>query len=198
MAVDSTKQGGTAVPATGTPSAGTPSPTATLTGMPAVTANGTNRRKRPSSLLAQAVSLPSVESSLDEFIARANETLSDSSSAFDAARTAEKELKQEDEKRKEADGLRWKAAEQQMRESHAREESLRRQLDGLQGKLAEAEARAAVASAGGSQDGIIADLKVRLTAADDRLRTADDRIRTAEERAQGAEERASNLFVPAC
>ena len=96
--------------------------------MPAVAANGKNKRKRPSSLLAQATSLPSVESSLDDFIARANETLGDAN--FDAARNAEKELKQEDEKRKEADALRWKATEQQMRESQAREESLRRQLDG--------------------------------------------------------------------
>jgi hypothetical protein len=141
--------------------------------MPAVAANGKNKRKRPSSLLAQATSLPSVESSLDDFIARANETLGDAN--FDAARIAEKELKQEDEKRKEADALRWKATEQQMRESQAREESLRRQLDGLQGKLAEAEARAAVASTGGSQDGVIADLKYRLQSLEDAKRGAEDR-----------------------
>jgi hypothetical protein len=191
MAVDSTNKGGTTVPATGTPAAG--SPAATLTGMPAVAANGKRSRKRPSSLLAVANSLPSVESSLDEFIARANETLSDTSSAFDAARNAEKVLNEEDEKRREADALRWKATEQQMRESQAREESLRRQLDGLQGKLAEAEARAAVASAGGSQDGIIADLKVRLTAADDRIRSTEERVNAADARAKAAEERASTL-----
>lgn len=172
MAVDS-KQGGSSVPATGTPSAGTPSAAQTLAGMPAVAANGKNKRKRPSSLLAQATSLPSVESSLDDFIARANETLGDAN--FDAARIAEKELKQEDEKRKEADALRWKATEQQMRESQAREESLRRQLDGLQGKLAEAEARAAVASSGGSQDGVIADLKYRLNSLEESKRSAEDR-----------------------
>jgi hypothetical protein len=195
MAVDS-KQGGTSVPATGTPSAGTPSAAATLAGMPPLSANGQaqvkNKRKRPSSLMAQASELPSVENSLDDFIARANETLGDSS-AFDAARSAEKQIKEEDERRRETDALRWKATEQQMRESQAREEALRRQLDGLQGKLAEAEARAAVASAGGSQDGIIADLKVRLTAADDRLRSAEERIRAAEDKARAAEEKAGQL-----
>src|SRR5690606_10464530 len=86
-----------------------------------------------------------------------------------------------------------KAAEQQMRESQAREEALRRQLDGLQGKLAEAEARAAVASAGGSQDGIIADLKVRLTATDERLRAAEEHTRSLQEQARSAEERAGKL-----
>jgi hypothetical protein len=142
--------------------------------MPAVSGtNGKNRRKRPSSLLAQASQLPSVESSLDDFIARANETLNDAT--FDAARNAEKELKQEDERRKEADALRWKATEQQMLETKAREESLRRQLDGMQGKLAEAEARAAVATSGGTQDGVIADLKVRLSAIEDAKRAAEDR-----------------------
>ena len=39
--------------------------------------NGTRRRKRPSSLMEAATSLPSVETSLDEFIARANSTLVD-------------------------------------------------------------------------------------------------------------------------
>ena len=189
MAVDSSNKAGTTVPATGTPSAGTPSPTATLTGMPAVAANGKSRtRKRPSSLMAQASSLPSVESSLDEFIARANETLVDT-----AGFNAELVRKEEDEKRKEADALRWKAAEQQMRESQAREEALRRQLDGLQGKLAEAEARAAVASAGGSQDGVIADLKVRLTATDERLRAAEEQTRSLQDAARSAEERAGKL-----
>src|SRR5678815_3679856 len=124
MAVDS-KQGSSTVPAQGTPHAGTPSPASTLAGMPAVNAtNGAKRtRKRPSSLLAQATSLPSVENSLDEFIARANETLVDPNEF--------KAIKEEDEKRKEADALRWKATEQQMRESQARAEALRRQLDGL-------------------------------------------------------------------
>src|SRR5262245_30761884 len=105
MAVDSKQD--SSVPATGTPTAGTPNAASTPAGMTAVSANGKNKRKRPSSLLAQATSLPSVESSLDDFIARANETLGDAN--FDAARNAERELKQEDETRKEADALRWKA-----------------------------------------------------------------------------------------
>lgn len=165
MAVDS-KQGTTSAP--------TPGPAATLAGMPAVSANGA-KRKRPSSLMAQSASLPSVESSLDEFIAKANETLVDPS-AFNT----EQKVREEDEKRKEHDALRWRATEQQMRESQAREESLRRQLDGLQGKLAEAEARAAVAGSGGSQDGIIADLKLRLTMADEKVRAAEEKAHQAD------------------
>ena len=141
------------------------SPAQTLTG---VAPNGqqARRRKRPSSLLAVATSLPSVESSLDEFIARANQTMADPAEWGNVERAA----KEEDESRREADSLRWKAAEQQMREGEAREQSLRRQLDGLQGRLAEAEARAAVATNGGTQDGVIADLKVRLARGDEQLR----------------------------
>jgi colicin import membrane protein len=168
MAVDS-KQGTTsAAPAT-------PGPAATLAGIPAVSASGAFKRKRPSSLMAQSAQLPSVESSLDEFIAKANETLVDPSSF-----NSEQKVREEDEKRKEADALRWKATEQQMREAQAREQSLRRQLDGLQGKLAEAEARAAVAGSGGSQDGIIADLKLRLTMADEKIRTSEEKVRLTE------------------
>src|SRR5512140_1318325 len=100
------------------------SPAQTLTGV-AATNGQPRRRKRPSSLLAAATSLPSVENSLDEFIARANQTLSDPSEW----RAAEQQARQEDETRREADQLRWRAAEQQMRESEAREQSLRRQLD---------------------------------------------------------------------
>ena len=74
-----------------------------------MSANG-KPRKRPSSLMAQASALPSVENSLDEFIAKANETLLDPS-AFNSAEVR----REEDEKRKEADALRWKATEQQMR-----------------------------------------------------------------------------------
>src|SRR5258708_7466181 len=61
------------------------SPAQTLTGVaPGVGANlgpnGKARRKRPSSLMTAASSLPSVESSLDEFISRANQTLTDAHS----------------------------------------------------------------------------------------------------------------------
>src|SRR5688572_15035955 len=126
MAVETNKGGNGSAPTTGTPG-----PAATLAGMPAVSANGKPRRKRPSSLMAQAAELPSVENSLDEFIARANETLVDPET-FNSSKVRAAE----DDARKEADALRWKAAEQQMKESQAREQSLRRQLDGLQGKLA--------------------------------------------------------------
>jgi hypothetical protein len=137
--------------------------------MPAVSASKP-KRKRPSSLMAQAAELPSVENSLDEFIARANETLIDPNEF-----NTQKVRAAEDDARKEAAALRWKAAEQQMRESQARETSLRRQLDGLQGKLAEAEARAAVAGAGSPQDGVVADLKVRLSGYDQKVREAEER-----------------------
>src|SRR3990167_5201704 len=93
------------------------------------TANGQRTkggRRRPSSLMAVAQTLPTVEHSLEEFIA-----------------------KEADAQRREADLNRMKAAEIQMRAGEAREQSLRSQLDGLQGKLAEAEARAAVAGAVG-------------------------------------------------
>jgi len=170
MAVD-TKQGGT----TNAPAGPGPGPAATLAGMPAVTANGAFKRKRPSSLMAQANALPSVENSLDEFIAKANETLIDPSSF-----NSEQVRQEEDNKRKEQDALRWKATEQQMLQSQAREDSLRRQLDGLQGKLAEAEARAAVAGSGGSQDGIIADLKLRLTIADEKIASSEQKLRLTE------------------
>ena len=99
------------------------------------------RTSRHSALMKAASALPTVESSLEEFIAKANQTLVDVGgwgAADQAAKAAE-------EKRREQDALRWKQAEQQMRESEARELALRPKLDGLQGKLAEAEARAAIA-----------------------------------------------------
>src|SRR5262245_43375788 len=165
MAVDPNKNGnGASSTLTGVPSA-----SATLIGV----TNGKPRKKRPSSLLAVATSLPSVETSLDEFIARANQTLVDA----DQWRAVEQQAREEDEKRREADALRWKAAEQQLREGELREKTLRSQLDGLQGKLAEAEARAAVAS-NGNQDGVVADLKVRLSRMEDKARSAEDRAAT--------------------
>jgi hypothetical protein len=173
MAVD-TKQGGTTTPA---------GPAATLAGMPAVSASGAFKRKRPSSLMAQSASLPSVENSLDEFIAKANETLIDPSTF-----NADQKAREEDEKRKEHDALRWKATEQQMVQAQAREEALRRQLAGLQGQLAEAEARAAVAGSGGSQDGIIADLRLRLTMADEKVRTSEEKLRLTQAKVEKLEQ----------
>ena len=126
--------------------------------------SGLNKRtKRTSSLMRQASALPKVEHSLDEFIARANQTLVDVSNWG----TADQQAKEEEEKRRELDALRWKQAETQMKESDAREQSLRRQLDGLQGKLAEAEARAAVASTKGDahaarNEAVFAELRTRM------------------------------------
>lgn len=145
-------------------------------------------KRRTSRLLAQASSLPSVEHALDEFIARANETEPD---ILEVAR------RDEEEKHKELEALRRHATEQQLRESVAREQSLRRQLDGLQGQLAEAEARAAVASVGGSQDGIIADLKLRLTAADGRAQASEEYVAKLAEELVSARAAATPVLPPA-
>nr|HEX4318866.1 hypothetical protein [Kofleriaceae bacterium] len=141
---------------------------------PPLVANGTGavRRKRPSSLMAVAQTLPSVETSLEEFIARANQTL------VDAEKWAEQDARKsnDDIKQREADSLRMKVAEQQLREGDAREQSLRRQLDAVQGKLAEAEARVAVSgtSTGAMQaaEALVADLRIRLERSEGRVADA--------------------------
>ena len=129
-------------------------------------------RKRPSSLMAQASSLPKVEHSLDEFIAKANQTLVDVSNWG----AADAEAKAEDDKRREQDALRMRAAETQMKEGEVRETSLRRQLDGLQGKLAEAEARAAVAGStigSAAHDQTLAQLRAQIEAAEQQRKSAE-------------------------
>ncbi|MEJ7602255.1 MAG: hypothetical protein WKG01_30440 [Kofleriaceae bacterium] len=121
-----------------------------------------------------ASALPTVESSLEEFIAKANQTLVDVGgwgAADQAAKAAE-------EKRREQDALRWKQAEQQMRESEARELALRQKLDGLQGTLAVAEARAAIAGTtqtAAADDPTLGDLKHQIDQAMERMRAAEDR-----------------------
>jgi len=142
-------------------------------------AEGTKRTKRTSSLMRSASSLPKVEHSLDEFIARANQTLVDVSNWG----TTDQVAKEEDEKRREQDALRWKQAETQMKESEARESSLRGQLDGLQGKLAEAEARAAVAmssssnsmKAVGAHDSTLDNLRKEIELAQQRMRSSEQK-----------------------
>lgn len=131
-------------------------------------------RKRPSSLMAQASSLPKVEHSLDEFIAKANQTLVDVSNWG----AADAEAKAEDDKRREQDALRMRAAETQMKEGEVRETSLRRQLDGLQGKLAEAEARAAVAGTSlgsAAHDSTLAQLRAQIEQAEQQRRAAEQK-----------------------
>lgn len=152
-----------------------PAASGTLTGMPAVTAKP--RKKRASSLLAVATSLPSMETSLEEFIARANSSDVDPSTWDNAERVA----REEDEKRKEADALRWKAAEDQLRDGQQREVHLKSKLDGLQGKLAEAEARVAVAMSSSNisataieaaaKSAELAEIKVKLAAAEERAQS---------------------------
>ncbi|MEO8705920.1 MAG: hypothetical protein ABI867_38165 [Kofleriaceae bacterium] len=145
-------------------------------------AQGTKRTQRTSSLMRSSASLPKVEHSLDEFIARANQTLVDVSSWG----TADKDAKEADESRRQQDALRWKTAETQMRESEAREQSLRGQLDGLQGKLAEAAARVAVAlSASGSmpamntasivQERAIEELRAQIAQAQTKIQTSEQK-----------------------
>lgn len=142
-----------------------------------VVAEGTMRTKRTSSLRRSATALPKVEHSLDEFIARANQTLVDVSGWGNADQKA----REEDEKRREQDAQRWKQAEQQMRESEARESALRRQLDGLQGQLAEAEARVAVAMSGSfpaatpAQDKALEDLRRQIEDGNQRLRASEQK-----------------------
>jgi len=132
------------------------------------------RAPRTSALMKAASKLPTVEHSLEAFIAKANETMVDVGS-WGAADQAAKEA---EEKRREQDALRWKQAEQQMRDNEQREQAMRRQLDGLQGKLAEAEARAAVAGAlsGSSQnDAALAELKKQIEETTERMRAAEDK-----------------------
>lgn len=169
MAVDSKGTNGT----NGSATPSSPQVTAQGTGAnPTIRPSdaGLPKRKRPSSLMKQAGALPTVEHSLEEFIAKANQTLVDVSSW--------EEAKEQDAKRKEQDAQRWKQAEVQMRESEAREASLRRQLDGLQGKLAEAEARAAVAGTqvgSAAHDTTISELKTQIDKAMQRMRAAEER-----------------------
>jgi len=143
--------------------------------------SGLNKRaKRTSSLMRTASALPKVEHSLDEFIARANQTLVDVSTWG----AGDQQAKDVEDKRREQDAQRWKQAETQMKEGDAREQSLRRQLDGLQGKLAEAEARAAIAmsasSSGGmslaavaAQDAALSDLRSQVDAAQSKMKASD-------------------------
>ena len=151
------------------------------------------RAKRKSSLevLAQSTALPSVETSLEDFISRANQT----QTSAENWKAAEVEAKAAAEARKEADALRWKAAEHQLREGGERETALRRQLDGLQGRLAEAEARAAVATSEGANDGMIADLKLRLSRAGEQLSAAEEKNRELANEVQIA--RASSELIKA-
>lgn len=136
--------------------------------------NVAKRAPRTSALMKAASALPTVERSLEAFIAKANETLVDVGN-WGAEEQAAKEA---EERRREQDAQRWKQAEQQMRESEQREQAMRRQLDGLQGKLAEAEARAAVAGAlsgSSANDAALAELKKQIEEATERMRAAEEK-----------------------
>lgn len=158
----------------------------TITGMGTNgAAAGPAKRKRPSSLLAVANSLPSVENSLEEFIAKANQTLVDVGNWG-----TDKVKEQEDDKRKEIDALRWKAAETQLRESEVREVTLRSQLDNLQGKLAETEARAAVSGSmpaiSAASDTVVSELRLKIARAEEKAASADMRARASAEKLEEA------------
>ena len=136
------------------------------------------RAPRNSALMKAASALPTVERSLEAFIAKANETLVDVGNWGAEEQAAKEAAKAAEEKRREQDALRWKQAEQQMRESDQREQAMRRQLDGLQGKLAEAEARAAVAGAlsgSSANDSALHELKKQIEEATERMRAAEEK-----------------------
>ena len=143
--------------------------------------------KRISSLMKQGSALPTVESSLDEFIAKANQTLVDVTSWEQQA----KQAREEDAQRREQDAQRWKAAESQLRESEVRETSLRRQLDGLQGKLAEAEARVAIAISSAASGSMAAQQSTAMSEA--AIRELRTQIEDATARMHASEARSAEL-----
>jgi hypothetical protein len=125
-----------------------------------------NRRRRPSSLQVVAASLPSMEALLDACIARANEL------EVPDWDHAESVAAQEDAERRDADALRWNAAETQLREREAREVALRRQLDTLQGQVDEAEAHASRLRSDSTE---ATELRTRLADAEQRVSSAEAR-----------------------
>jgi chromosome segregation ATPase len=134
--------------------------------------------------MSVAAALPSVESSLEDFISRANSTPDAggwgiaADSATQEQRAAEiAQIEAEADRRRQQDQARWKAAETQLKsEAEVRENALKKQLDVLQGKLAAAEARAAVAADtddGAAATAAMAQLQNQLAKAEDRAKSAE-------------------------
>ena len=153
--------------------------------VPAVNGVGNGlRRKRTSSLMSVAAALPSVESSLEDFISRANSTPDAGGwglavdSAVQEQRAVEiAQIEADADRRRQQDQARWKQVESQLKaESESRENALRKQLDSLQGKLAAAEARAAVAAdtdGGAAANAAMAQLQQQVAKAEGRVRSAE-------------------------
>ncbi len=175
---------------TKTPAA-TPFANGTAANGHAVTGLTGTRRKRTSSLMQVAAALPSVESSLEDFISRANSTPDTGGwglavdSAVQEQRAVEiAHIEAEADRRRQQDQARWKQVEAQLKaESEIREIALRKQLDSLQGKLAAAEARAAVAAdtdGGAAANAAMAQLQQQVAKAEDRVRAAEAAAKAAQ------------------
>ncbi|KAB2884755.1 MAG: hypothetical protein F9K40_22485, partial [Kofleriaceae bacterium] len=125
--------------------------------------NGT-RSKRRSSLMQAAVALPTVESSLEEFIARANSTLVDVDQ-WEAEARAEKERQLREQT--DAEAARIARAEQAIRDEalrerstlHARIRDLESELADAQARRAELEAKVAVLASDSANAPVLADLQ---------------------------------------
>src|SRR5262245_36938202 len=129
-----------------------------------------SRTKRRSSLMQAAVALPTVESSLEEFIARANSTLVDVDQ-WEAEARAEKERQVREQS--DAEQSRIARAEQVVRDEATRERStlqarihiLENELADAQARRAELEAKVTVLSSDNGHAAAVADLEGRLAAA---------------------------------
>jgi hypothetical protein len=123
------------------------------------------RARRTSALMQAASALPTVEASLEDFIARANSTMVDIAGwglgdehSDRAARDADQERNRE-------------LQEQTRAEAELREAELARRLSEVETKLAEAEARVAVLSTRGDTDAtktdaIFTELRARVEVAE--------------------------------
>jgi len=133
----------------------------------------TARPRRRSSLMQAAVALPTVESSLEDFIARANATLVDVD-AWESEARAEKERQARESA--DAEQAKLREVETSLRADAARERGLlERRIETLQQELAEAQARRAELEARvavlGSQQALSAtvdELEAKLAAAENR------------------------------
>ena len=141
-------------------------------------ASNGSRGKRRSSLMQAAVALPSVESSLEDFIARANSTLVDVD-AWEAQARAERERVARDAQS--AEDAKIRQAEEAVRaDANAQRQRLEKRIGDLEAELADVSARRAeleakVAVLGSSQamTATVSDLEAKLAAADEKAKAAE-------------------------
>jgi chromosome segregation ATPase len=155
-------------------------------------ADGTNRRRRTSALMKAAQTMPTVEASLDDFIARANQTLLDVGGWGISEEQARIEKERAQREARDAEDNRVRDAQLQVRaEADRREAALTRRLIELETKLAEAEAHAALAHQGEDAKGsALAELRARADGAESRARAGEDRIHGLEDKLKAALEKA--------